>query len=426
MKRLILPHKMLLWLVSYLLLLTVSVFGIFYYLHEQAEHAVWSALLESEMDSIIAHRQADPHWQWQNSDTLRLFTKDAVHALPEALQPLPVGLHDDVQIDGIPHVVLVQDAEGMGVLFLVLEITDFEAQEQFVGRLAIVASLAMALITIVMAWIGLQRFVRPILRLQEDIAALRPEQSARRLQTEVYGNLELAAIAQAVNGYLERNHQFVERERAFVNTVSHELRTPVAVIKGAADLVLEHTTLPDRMLRQLERMRGTAAEMEQLIQLLLVLAREPARLATLSEIVSLDMLLPSVVADHAYLAHGKALHIHVAALPACRVNAPAGVAEVVIGNILRNAIENSDGGTIRVSLTQTGRVTIDDCGHGISAEAVAAAYARTARAEHTSRIGVGLELIGRLCDHLGWGLQFEAKETQGTRVTLDFASSLDV
>ena len=90
------------------------------------------------------------------------------------------------------------------------------------------------------------------------------------------GNLQdislraLEVIAGALNDYLQRNEHFVERERAFISTASHELRTPIAVISGAAELALEQPGLPERARQQLQRVRSTAAGVEQLIQLLLV------------------------------------------------------------------------------------------------------------------------------------------------------------
>src|SRR5690606_37219198 len=136
---------------------------------------------------------------------------------------------------------------------------------------------------------------------------LQPERSGQRVQVAARGSTEMEVIADSVNDYLERNERFVERERAFNSTASHELRTPIAVITGAAELALEQPELPPRARQQLQRVRSTASSMEQLIQLMLLLARDPARLAALSEPLALEQLLPEIVADHAHLAGGREL-----------------------------------------------------------------------------------------------------------------------
>jgi len=238
------------------------------------------------------------------------------------------------------------------------------------------------------------------------------------------GSAELEVIAGALNDYLRRNEHFVERERMFISTTSHELRTPIAVIGGAAELALEQPELPMKARKQLQRIRNTTAGVEQLIQLLLVLARDPAKLAAMSELVALDQLLPEIVEDHRYLASGKELELVLQQLDECRVLAPLGVVQAAIGNLLRNAIENSDRGVIRLAVSPQAVVTIEDPGHGMSPEEVAQVYARMAKGERNMRSGIGLDLIARLCDHLGWKLDIQSQPERGTRVTLDMSSSL--
>jgi signal transduction histidine kinase len=99
-----------------------------------------------------------------------------------------------------------------------------------------------------------------------------------------------------------------------------------------------------------------------------------------------------------------------------------------IGNLLRNAIENSDRGTIGIALDQRGVVAIDDPGHGMDPAEIAALHARMAREAGAGAApggaGIGLELIARLCEHLGWDLRFEPRKPQGTRAVLDLGAAL--
>jgi signal transduction histidine kinase len=92
---------------------------------------------------------------------------------------------------------------------------------------------------------------------------------------------------------------------------------------------------------------------------------------------------------------------------------------------LRNAIENSDRGVIRIATSDDGKVTIADPGHGMPDEEMRAVYTRLARSgEAVGATGIGLELISRLCEHLGWRLAFSSERDRGTTATLDFGSCL--
>ncbi|MCG8275926.1 HAMP domain-containing sensor histidine kinase [Stenotrophomonas sp. NLF4-10] len=416
-----LRRKLLGWLALYLALLTLVVFSAANYVHERAEHAVWRALLNSELDSILHNARSGPDYRWQDSDTLRFFSARDARGLPAELAP---GLHDDVWLEGRNSAVMVRDTDDFGRVMLALDIGDFAELENFITRWAVLAGIAMAVVTLLMAWVGSNRLVRPLSSLAAAIARLQPERSGQRLQVDARGSVELEVIAGSVNDYLERNERFVAREQAFIGAASHELRTPMAVISGAAELALEQPGLPPRARQQLQRVRTTALGVEQLIQLLLMLARDPARLATLSEPVALEQLLPEIAADHAHLAAGKELAVETAALAACTILAPVGVVQAAVGNLLRNAMENSDRGVIRMTLAPRAVVTIEDPGHGMNPEEVAAAYAKVARGERNMGAGIGLELIGRLCEHLGWKLDIHSGPERGTRVTLDMGSSL--
>ena len=227
-------------------------------------------------------------------------------------------------------------------------------------------------------------------------------------------------IADAVNGYLQRNERFVERERAFIDSTSHELRTPIAVIGGATELALAEPGVPAAARNHLLRIDRTARDVEQLVGLLLVLAKDPARLARISDRVALDQILPEIVADHGHLARDKDLELVIEPLPACEVTAPLIIVQAAIGNLLRNAIENSDRGTIRIRLQPDATVVIEDPGHGMSPEEISRIYARIARGGGRQGGGIGLDLIARLCEHLGWELRIESDMGRGTVATLAF------
>ena len=419
-----LRRRMVLWLLAFTAVVSVLVFAVGIQVHEHAEHAAWRSLLGSELAAIEEHAARDPGYRWQDSDTLRLYRLDSTTDLPGELRGLADGLHDNVHVDGRLSAVMVRRSGRYGRLALVLDIEDFHEMESFAERLALLGGIVLIVVTGLAAWLGVGRLVRPLSVLAEDIAHLRPGAPGQRIEVARGGSSELYVIAQALNDYLERNARFVERERVFITTASHELRTPLAVIGGATELALGNPALPAQARAQMQRVLRTAQDVEQLIQLLLVLAREPARLAALSEPVELDAVIRQVVEDHAHLLGDKQLAVEFEPLAPCTVMAPPGVVRAAIGNLLRNAIESSDSGVVRVALSAAGVATIDDPGHGMSPEEISAIHARLARGTGDDRSeGIGLELIARLCEHLGWRLVFTTRQPQGTRVSLDLGRS---
>ena len=423
MRRTGLRLRITLLVVAYMLLLSLAVVYHGNVVNERAEKLVWKSLLQSELDHYLSRRAEDPDYRWRDTRDVALYGEPGGAVLPEALAKLHPGLHDEVKVNGSERVALVKDV-GARRLVLTLDITAFEADERHLSTLMIGSALGgLALSALLIAW-GLRRMVKPLADMANDIAGLQPDQGGQRVVVGRSASSELVVISEAVNDYLARNERFVERERAFIDSSSHELRTPVAVIAGASELALGQPGMPEVVRNQLSRIQRTARGVEQLISLLLVLAKDPARLARISDHLRLDQLLPEIADDHRYLCVDKDLELRVEPLPACELVAPLAIVQAAIGNLLRNAIENSDRGEISIALQPAGIVVIEDTGHGMSPEEISAIYARMARGGGREGNGIGLDLIARLCEHLGWILRIEPRTPRGTRVTLDFGTAL--
>lgn len=414
-----LRQRILLALLGYVVVLSLAVIVNGLVVNEYVERMVWQTLLDSEFDHFLERRAEDPTFRWVDTEQMKLFDAGRPETVPADLRGLPPGLHDDIMVDGIERVVLIREVDGRK-LMLALDLTELEARELDMGLTVIGSALTMVvLLGGLIAW-GVNRLVRPLSHMADRIARLQPDKSGQRIEVPDSASAELVVIADALNDYLQRNDRFVERERVFIDSASHELRTPIAVIAGASEIALQHE-MPIATRSQLTRIRRTARDVEHLISLLLVLARDPARLALSSDRVALDQLLPEIVEDHRYLTHDKDLAITLAPMPAIEIVAPLPIVQAAVGNLLRNAIEHSDRGEIAVRLEAPATVVIDDPGHGMTPEEISAIYARVARGGgDRGGSGIGLDLISRLCEHLGWQLEIASSHGNGTTTTLRF------
>ena len=416
------PHslrrRITLWLLAMATALTLAIIAQGTVVIEYVERIVWKSLLTVELDHFIQRSHDEPGYRWDDTAGFVVYVGADDPDLPPDLRGLDEGLHDDLRVGNTNNVVLVHDNTGTRYT-LAMDIEQFAIDESGYELLTMIAAILLLLAIGVATAFGVSRLLRPLSRLAQHIGAMQPEQGTGRIELEPGAGSELVVIADAFNDYLARNAQFVERERTFINTASHELRTPVAVINGAAELALQSSAGPVTMQHQLQRIQRSAREMEQLITLLLALAKDPARLARTSKPLALDALLPQVVDDHQHLTEGKQLQLHLAPLPRCDIHAPPGIVRAAIGNLLRNAIENSDNGRIDIRLQDDATVVIHDPGHGMSPEQISEFYTRMARVNGgAGDSGIGLELISRLCEHFGWQLDLQSDRKQGTTAVL--------
>ena len=411
-------------LLGFGLLIALALLALRHHYDEYTEARIAEALLGLALEHHLARPDATfPSTPAAPASPLRMF--DGKH-LPAALAALPPGIHDDIHIDGVEYLVLVRDHDGRR-WHLGYDIRELETLETGVmARFLASALFIIAVLCALLAW-RLGRLLHPLDSLAHDIHALAPAQTGQRVRSDPRAAPELRLIAEACNEFIERSERHVAREHAFIHSISHELRTPLAVIGGAAHNareLLSREISPESphgaaLARQLAVIADTSADMHQLVELLLSLARDPQRLRRNAEPVELATLLPRLVEHHRHLLHDKELAVVLDVPAPCTVQAPPAIVQAALGNLLRNAIEHSDRGSLRLSLdAATATVTVDDPGHGMSAAEISALYRRQLRS--ASRGGIGLDLIQRLCVHLGWQLHIATRAGGGTRATLCF------
>lgn len=424
-----LARQISLGLVIYGVLLSAALLAHGLLVNEQVERMVWQARLDAEMDAIFSRERDDPGYSWDGGGTFDLFRFHASHPVPadvptEVAMLLP-GLHDEIRFEGKEWVALVRDDSNSVRHVLALDIEGFEAMEWVLLRPIIGSSIMAMLILSVAVFFSARLLTLPLRNMASRIAALVPDRRGQRVDIPAYASTELKVIADALNDYLARNDRFVERERAFIDSASHELRTPLTVIRGAVQVARTASGESEEVRYQLRRIARTTAEMEELVAMLLVLARDPMRIRDTAESIQLDEIVESIASDHQVLCEGRALRLVIGPLVPCTVVAPEAVVRVAVGNLLRNAIEHSDQGSIHVLLGADAVMEIRDPGHGMTPEEISALYARIARGEDRGG-GIGLALIARLSEHLGWQLDIQpAPGGRGTRVCLDFSAALN-
>ena len=103
---------------------------------------------------------------------------------------------------------------------------------------------------------------------ESDPAVLCPERLARRTDAD------LAALTNALHGFAARIADYGMRERNFTRDASHELRTPLTVIRASVDMLGDEGGISESAQRSVRRIHRATRELEALVDVLLILARE--------------------------------------------------------------------------------------------------------------------------------------------------------
>jgi two-component system, OmpR family, sensor histidine kinase MtrB len=207
------------------------------------------------------------------------------------------------------------------------------------------------------------------------------------------------ALAQKI-GELENVSSLQAR---FVSDVSHELRTPLATVRMAADYIhAARSGLPPDAQRAAVLLERELERFENLLEDLLEISRFDAGVIALDPVeVDLATLLDEVVDALDAIAHGRRVKV---SLHVDRGQGPPLVAadprrlDRVFSNLVKNAIEHTHDGQVKVEVARRGSevvVSVEDEGEGIPAEDLPHIFERFYRADvHRARTlgGTGLGL----------------------------------
>ncbi|MGH8323426.1 MAG: sensor histidine kinase, partial [Steroidobacteraceae bacterium] len=341
-------------------------------------------------------------------------------ALPPELPPLSVGVHEDVSIRGRIYFVAV-DTVGNARLYVLLDTERVDAIERSVVSVAVLIGLV-ALGLAALLGVALSRAVmRPVTELAHDVARLDPSGRHERLENR-FANREVGVIAAAFDDYMERLDRVLEREQAFTEDASHELRTPLAIIASGAELLLEESELSAAARERALRIRRATGQMQSLIEALLFLAR--GEQSGGSQPCALDQIVKEAVEVIARGAAAKSLQINVDVEPVMVTGAPVMMA-CVVNNLLLNAVNFTQSGTIDVRLTPA-ELLVRDTGIGIPPEDLTRIFERRYRGAQSRGLGLGLYLVSRICQRLGWKIETCSAPDRGTTFRIQLAPVLAV
>lgn len=265
-------------------------------------------------------------------------------------------------------------------------------------------------------WIGRltsAHVINPIERLAD---AVQKKQKPLPYQDETD---EIGILARAFAQHSNELEQFLQRERFFVGDASHELRTPLAIISGAAETIVYQLPADSHLKSSAERIVKTTQEMQQQLSCLLLLSRDPQTLSQ-TQVFLYAILEECIVRCEPWL-DKKSVSLILDVPKDTSILTNPELARSVFWNLLRNACQYTDQGEVRIILHDM-TLIISDTGPGLPLNIDTQNFKRFSHKTQHNGEGLGLSIVQRIVEHLGWYMDVESLET-GCRFSIEMHRS---
>ena len=419
-------------------LLSATVAAGIYITNTIVEDFLITEALQNEASHYWSLYEQDPNHPLPNTANMRGYlvnpdvslesTPRSNGTVPEQLLQHPAGFLGRVSMnEESPTLFVSQQSDDLGPrLYLVFFSEDVSQLAFYFGILPLSLALLLVYGFSFLTYRLSHRAISPIVKLADYLQDFRfgsYNQPAVDLgDLRALANLEVDVMIDSIDSFAERLDTFIERERIFTRDASHELRTPIAVFKGSLDLLQRKSDRSEDDVKAFARMRRTVDDMEGLIETLLLLARGE-EVERIHEIRCLNELIPGYVEQLAPMAAERGLDLSIDEQAQLWVKAPSRVIQIILTNLLRNAINYTQQGSVVVRIRKN-TISVIDTGIGMSPEELQHAFEPFYRGERSRASsmghGLGLSIVRRLVHQFDWLIHVQSNVGKGTEVTIEF------
>jgi two-component system sensor histidine kinase BaeS len=228
---------------------------------------------------------------------------------------------------------------------------------------------------------------------------------------------EIGSLSESFNFMAEALEREAAIRKHLTSNIAHELRTPLAIMKANVEAMLDGVIDDNTM-----GIRNIGMEVEKLIRLVQGIediTEAEASFFIKKEYVMLGLrdFISTIVMKMSPLAYSKGLQIQLSESNDINVHTDADKLELIVQNILSNAIKNTRQGIISIDCGTEGDmffVRVKDTGAGIEKDKLDLIFSRFYHGADSIGLGLGLAIVKELLEVMGGRIEVESRLGEGT------------
>ena len=401
-------------------------------------------LREWQLTEDEARRLQDVIWQiqvWDEHDCVVVQSENVEDLLPpppnglesvrEGRVVFVTGEHGGRSLRQVFYPLQRLDPEHLGhVIQVAASLEPFERTLLRIDIVLIAVGILGLLITTWLSWSTSTRAIQPVSAILEEVRRIQSPGEGRRI-TAFARTREFNELVVVLNEMLDRLEGAYDAERRFTADASHELRSPLTAIRGTLEVALRRDRDAEFFERSIRSVLEEVHHMQDLVNDLLVLARQDAGVLKLrQQAVDCREMIESVKNTLSGSADEKGVTIDTSGILPQKMFVDPQMIRRVFVNLLDNAIRYSpEGGSVRISLErfdEVVRFAVQDDGPGIPEEARDQVFDRFYRSEAARTAGegagLGLSIARAIVVAHGGRIWVEARD-KGTSIRMELPAA---
>lgn len=260
---------------------------------------------------------------------------------------------------------------------------------------------------------------RPLKKMKEAVVTMANRDFSIRLP--VKSRDEIGGLAESFNFMAEA----LEREEALrkhlTSNIAHELRTPLSIMKANVEAILDGV-IKDNV-RGITNIGMEVEKLIRLVQGIEDITKAEASFFIKKEYVMLGLrdFISTIVRKMGPLAYSKGLQIQLSESNDISVRTDAEKLELIVQNILSNAIKNTPRGGISIDCGAEGDmffVRVKDTGSGMEKDKLDLIFRRFYHGADSPGLGLGLAIVKELLEVMGGRIDVESRLGEGSVFTI--------
>lgn len=307
------------------------------------------------------------------------------------------GLKSTIQINGRNYILVVE--------------TNVEETEETVAYIAMF-TLLFFLILVIGFWILNRRLSQKLWQpFRDTLQKLKAFNlnSQKPVDFQQTDTTEFAELNTTLEKLLQHSITTYQNQKEFTENASHELQTPLAILKNKLDILLQSNDLTERQYHLAEEMNKALIRSARINRNLLLLAKIENNQFDQSDIISFDAMAVQCVNGLQEHLEEKNILSTLDIQQDVELKGNSGLAEVLINNLIVNAIRHTpSGGAVTISLSKSAFKISNSGDKPLNPDLLFKRFSSMSADNGGS--GLGLSIVQEICKLHAWQVSYNFED----------------